>query len=172
MDYFKPHKYYKNIYEINYKKLKDEGIKCLVFDLDNTLGLITNIKCPDKTRDLLRSLQEDFCIFISSNNTRSRIIPYMRDLGVGGVSWSMKPSTRGLRKIKRDYKFKKNEMVMIGDQIVTDILAGKRFRIKTILVDPLGKEDLKITGLNRKIEEAILRKYSKKGVFERGKYYE
>ena len=71
MDYFKPHKYYKNIYEINYKKLKDEGIKCLVFDLDNTLGLITNIKCPDKTRDLLRSLQEDFCIFISSNNTRS-----------------------------------------------------------------------------------------------------
>lgn len=172
MDYFKPHRYYKNIYEINYKKLKKEGIKCLVFDLDNTLGLISNIKCPEKTRDLIRELQKDFCIFICSNNTRSRIVPYMKELGTGGVSWSMKPSRRGLRKIKRDYKFNKSEMVMIGDQIVTDIIAGKRFRIKTILVDPLGSEDLKVTGLNRRIEALIVNKYSKKGVFERGKYYE
>ena len=63
-------------------------------------------------------------------------------------------------------------MVMIGDQVVTDVLAGKRFHIKTILVDPLGKADLKITGLNRFIENIILKRYSKKGVFERGKYYE
>ena len=172
MGYFKPSKYYKDIYSIDYNKLKEEGIKCLVFDLDNTLGLITNLKCPDETRELLRKLQDDFCIFISSNNTKSRITPYMRDLGVGGVSWSMKPSTRGLRKIKKNYKFKKNEMVMIGDQIVTDIVAGKRFRIKTILVDPLGKADLKITGLNRMIEKFILKRYQKRGVFERGKYYE
>lgn len=84
----------------------------------------------------------------------------------------MKPSTRGLRKIKQNYNFKKNEMVMIGDQIVTDIIAGKRFRIKTILVDPLGNADLKITGLNRRIEKFILKRYQKRGVFERGKYYE
>ena len=48
MGYFKPNKYYKDIYSINYNKLKEEGIKCLVFDLDNTLGLITNLKCPDE----------------------------------------------------------------------------------------------------------------------------
>ena len=48
---------------------------------------------------------------------------------------------------------KKKEMCMIGDQIVTDVLAGNRFKIMTILVDPLGEKDLKITGLNRKIEE-------------------
>lgn len=172
MGYFKPTKYYKDIYSIDYKKLKEEGINCLIFDLDNTLGLISNIKCPEETRDLLRKLQDDFCVFICSNNTRSRLAPYLKDLGVGGVAWSLKPSTRGLRKIKHLYKFKKKEMVMIGDQIVTDIVAGKRFHIKTILVDPLGKADLKITGLNRMIENQILKRYSKKGVFERGKYYE
>ena len=62
-------------------------------------------------------------------------------------------------------------MCMIGDQIVTDILAGNRYRIMTILVDPLGEADLKITGLNRKIEKKIVDKYTKKGIFERGKYY-
>ena len=172
MGYLKPTMYYRDIYSINYKKLKKDGIKCLVYDLDNTLGQIHNRKCPEETRDLLRSLQNDFFVFISSNNTRSRLKPYLRDLGVGGISWSLKPSTRALRKIKRDYKFKKNEMVMIGDQIMTDVLAGKRFRIKTILVDPLGEKDLKISGLNRKLENFIIKKYEKKGLFERGKYYE
>ena len=63
-------------------------------------------------------------------------------------------------------------MVIIGDQIVTDILAGRRFNIKTILVDPLGEKDLKITSLNRKIEARIVKRYKEKGILERGKYYE
>ncbi len=171
MGLFKPKMYKKNIFEIDYNKLKEAGIKCLVFDLDNTLGLIDHKKCPRNTKKLLKSLQDDFLILISSNNTRKRIAPYLEDLGIGGVAWSMKPSTRGLRKIKRDYNLKKKEMCMIGDQIVTDILAGNRFKVMTILVDPLGKKDLKITGINRQLEARIVKRYEKKGIFERGKYY-
>lgn len=172
MHKFKPTMYRKNIFEIDYKKLKELGITCLVFDLDNTLGLISEKECPRKTKKLIKELQEDFLVLISSNNTGDRLKPYLEDLGIGGVAWSMKPSTRGLRKIKKDYKLKKKEMVMIGDQMVTDIFAGNRFRIMTILVDPLGEKDLKITGLNRKIESAIIKHYVKRNVFERGRYYE
>ena len=172
MHKFKPTMYRKNIFEIDYKKLKELGITCLVFDLDNTLGLISEKECPRKTKKLIKELQEDFLVLISSNNTGERLKPYLEDLGIGGVAWSMKPSTRGLRKIKKDYKLKKKEMVMIGDQMGTDIFAGNRFRIMTILVDPLGEKDLKITGLNRKIESAIIKHYVKRNVFERGRYYE
>ena len=63
-------------------------------------------------------------------------------------------------------------MCIIGDQIVTDVLCGNRFRIKTILVDPMGNKDLKITRINRKFEDYIIKKYEKRGIFERGKYYE
>ena len=169
---FRPTRYYKDIYHIDYEKLKEEGVTCLIYDLDNTLGLISNEKCPKKTKDLLKSLKNDFLVLICSNNTRSRIEPYLKDLGIGGVSWSFKPSTIGLRRVKRNYNLKKKEMVIIGDQIVTDVFAGNRFHIKTILVDPLGEKDMKITFLNRKIENAIIKKYMKKGIFERGKYYE
>ena len=96
---------------------------------------------------------------------------YLEELGIDGIAWSMKPSIRGLMIAKSKYKLKKKEMCIIGDQIVTDILAGNRFHIKTILVDPLGEKDLKITGLNRKIEGIIVKKYEKRGLFERGKYY-
>ena len=74
--------------------------------------------------------------------------------------------------VAQDSNLKKKEMVMIGDQIVTDVLAGKRFRIMTILVDPLGKKDLKITGLNRYWEDKIIRRYEKRGEFKRGSYYD
>ena len=172
MGLFKPAMYKKNIHEINYKKLKKLGIKCLVFDLDNTLGLIDNKKCPDESKELLKKLQDDFLVLVCSNNTKKRLAPYLKELGIGGVAWSLKPSTRGLRKIRRNHRLKKKEMCMIGDQIVTDILAGKRFKIMTILVDPLGEKDLKITALNRSIENYIVKKYEKRGKFKRGNYYE
>ena len=172
MGIFKPNIYKKNIFDIDYKKLKEEGIKCLIFDLDNTLGLISHKNCPDEAKNLVKKLQKDFIVVISSNNTKKRLKPYLEELGIDGMSWSMKPSIKSLIQIKRKYKLYKKEMCMIGDQIVTDILAGNRYRIKTILVDPLGEKDLKITGLNRKIESRIVKKYEKRGLFERGKYYE
>ena len=172
MGIFKPTMYKKNIFDIDYKKLRKEGIRSLVFDLHNTLGLIEHERCPRNAKKLIKELQKDFMIFIASNNSYKRIKPYMEDLGVGGVAWSMKPSTRGLRKIKKEYNLKKKEMVMIGDQIVTDVLAGKRFHIMTILVDPLGKKDLKITGLNRFWEDKIVKRYEKRGEFKRGNYYD
>lgn len=171
MNLFRPNMYKKNIFEIDYNKLRKQGITCLIFDLDNTLGLIEHEKCPLKTKKLLKELQKDFLILISSNNTKKRIAPYLKDLGIGGVAFSLKPSTKGLRKIKKHYNLNKKEMVMIGDQIVTDILSGNRYKIMTILVDPLGEKDLRITGLNRKIEAIIIKYYKKRGMFERGKYY-
>ena len=171
MGLFKPNIYQKTIFDVNYKKLKEQGVKCLVYDLDNTLGLISHKNCPDEAKELINRLKKDFIVVISSNNTKKRLKPYLDELGIDGVSWSMKPSIRGLIKIKAKYKLKKKEMCIIGDQIVTDILAGNRYHIKTILVDPLGEKDLKITELNRKIEAIIVKRYEKRGLFERGKYY-
>ena len=160
------------LFRSNYKELKTEGIKCLIFDLDNTLGLISHKNCPDDTKELINKLKKDFIVIIISNNTRKRLKPYLEELGIDGVAWSMKPSIKGLIRVKAKYKLKKKEMCIIGDQIVTDVLAGNRYHIKTILVDPLGEKDLKITGLNRKIESRIVKHYEKRGIFERGKYYE
>ena len=54
MALYKPTMYKKNIFDIDYKKLKENGIKCLVFDLDNTLGLIDQKKCPNETKKLIK----------------------------------------------------------------------------------------------------------------------
>lgn len=171
MNLFKPTIYQKNIFEIDYSRLKELGITCLVFDLDNTLGMIEHKKCPDEVRKLILKLKKDFLIIICSNNMKRRIKPYLEELEVDGTCWSMKPSTIGLSRIKNNYHLDKKEMCLIGDQMITDILSGNRFHIKTILVDPMGEKELKITSVSRKIENKIIKHYQKKGIFERGKYY-
>lgn len=172
MERFKPTIYQKSVYDIDYKKLKGKGIKCLVFDLDNTLGLLEHHVPPKKTSDLINKLKKDFIVVIISNNSKKRIKPYIESLDIDAIYWALKPSIIGLSRVKKNYHLAKEEMAIIGDQLVTDILAGTRFKITTILVDPMGKKDLKITALNRKIEEHILKKYQKRHVLERGKYYE
>lgn len=172
MAFLKADIYQKTIFDVDYKKLKQDGIKCLVFDLDNTLSLIDEDRCPKETKKLLEKLKKDFFVFICSNNNKERIIPFVEELKIEGEAFSLKPIPKGLMRIRKKCGIKKKEMVMIGDQLVTDVLSGKIYGVCTVLVDPLGDKDLKITGLNRKIERLILKKYEKDGVFKRGSYYE
>ena len=52
IDKFVPDIYQKSIYDIDYKKLKKSGIKCIIFDLDNTLAPISMTKPSKKIKDL------------------------------------------------------------------------------------------------------------------------
>lgn len=171
MKYY-PNMYKKDIFDINYKKLKEIGIKCLIFDLDNTIALIDEHIIPDKTKKFLINLKKDFEIVIISNNVTKRVKKYADYLKCDFVANSMKPLSRGYKKISKKYNLDANEMCMIGDQIVTDIYGGNRFGTYTILVDPLGEKDLKITSLNRFIESKILKKYENEGIMKKGVYYE
>lgn len=167
-----PDHYVKNISQIPYQQLKEKNVKCLIFDLDNTLALLSEKECPKRVEALISKLKKEFQVFMITNSTKKRAHPYQEKLKIPVISMAMKPSTLGLKRIAKKYQFKKQEMVMIGDQLMTDILSGKKFGIRTVLVDPLGEKDLKITKLNRMIENKIIKRYQKKGLFERGKYYE
>lgn len=169
---FYPNMYKKNIHDINYKKLKKQGIKCLVFDLDNTIALIDQHIITDDTKKLLIDLKKDFQVVIISNNVTSRVKSYANYLDCDFIANATKPLSRGYKKISKKYNLKPNEMCMIGDQIVTDIYGGNRFGMFTVLIDPLGKKDLKITSLNRFIEGKILKYYENKSIMKKGVYYE
>ena len=63
---YKPTYYYKNLFTINYKKLKENNIKCLLIDLDNTIAP-TYIKTPSKEIiKLFDKLKKDFKLIIVS----------------------------------------------------------------------------------------------------------
>ncbi len=169
---FLPKMYQKSIYTISYQNLKQKGIKCLVFDLDNTLRLIDEKLPSKKVFQLIRTLEKDFIVLILSNSLKKEVLSYKNALQVEGIGHARKPSTKGLQFISQKYHVKPHEIAMIGDQLVTDILSGNRFGAYTIYVDALGTKDLKITYFNRFIERRIIRSYERQKIFKRGVYYE
>ncbi len=166
-----PKMYKKNIFEVPYQKLKKEGIKCIAFDLDNTIALIDQEKVEQTTIDFIKKLKEDFRVLIISNNYKPRVSSYAELFDCDYVSCALKPSTSGFKRMRKKYNLKKEEIAIVGDQLVTDILGGSRAGAFTILVDPLGIKDLKITSINRFIERRILKSFKKKDLLIKGVYY-
>ena len=167
-----PDIYKKNIFDINYLKLKDKGIKCLIFDLDNTLALIDSTKVEDKVKELIAKLKKEFLIIIVSNSPKKRVSLFGKDLDVDYYPFALKPNIRTLKKIKSKYKLESSSIAIIGDQFITDMGYGYKGKITKIYVDPLATKDLKITNINRYLEDKIMSKYNKNNLFKKGKYYE
>ena len=167
-----PDIYKKNIFAINYDKLKKKDIKCLIFDLDNTLALIDATKVESNVKELITKLKKDFLVVIVSNSSKKRVSKFSEDLGVDSYPSARKPTIRTLKKIKSKYNLESKSIAIIGDQFITDMGYGYKGNITKIFVDPLAKKDLKITNFNRYLEEKIMNKYSKNNLFKKGKYYE
>ena len=150
---YEPKCYYKDIYSVNYQRLKKLGIKLLIFDLDNTLGLIKDKVMPKKSKELITKLKNDFKIVVASNNFKRRVNLFVDNL-CDYVSMSLKPTKRLVRVINKRYSFSNNEICIIGDQLVTDIKLGNKVGYYTVLTDPLG-EDGKVSLLNRMNEKKV-----------------
>lgn len=174
MDKFVPDMYQKNIYVIDYESLKNRGIKCIIFDLDNTLTSPSSIKTSKKLIKLIDDLYEmNFKVVIMSNNFKKRIAPIKEALRVDCLALAMKPLTFGFYKILKRYHLQKSEVVIIGDQLLTDIWGGNKTGITTILVNPVSLvDDITWTKFNRILEKWIVKRLIQKGLFEKGHYYE
>ena len=165
--------YKKDIFDIDYKQLKKDGIKCLIFDLDNTLTKIDNNIPSKETVKLIEDLKKDFEVYIlTNNNNKDRLNEVSKNLNLPYVPFALKPSKIGFKKILKKVNVTEEETCVIGDQIVTDIIGGNRLKSTTILVDPLGKKDLKITSFNRFLEKKIVKNLEKKNIFKKGEYYD
>lgn len=174
MDIFVPDIYQKSIYTIDYGKLKKRGIKCILFDLDNTLVPYTEDVPYSDLKNLFLRLEDDykFKVIIMSNSGKKRLTPFKEQLNVDVAYSSMKPLKFKYKKIMRIYNYKPSQVAAIGDQLITDMLGANRFGITTILVNPIGEYEPLRTKVNRFMERKIINRLNKKGVLEKGKYYD
>lgn len=173
MDHFIPDIYQKSIYTIDYKALKKSGIKCLIFDLNNTLAPLS-MEIPEKDlKDLFAYLEGmKFKLIIMSNDTKSRVEPFKEKLNVDAAYKSKKPSKKKYQKIMNIYHLKVHEIASIGDHLITDIYGANKMGFTSILVNPISNRDIKTNNLYKPLEKRIYNQLQKKGILERGKYYE
>ena len=172
-DKFVPDIYTKSIYTVDYKSLKRNKVKCLIFDLNNTIAPLTLKKPNKKLIDLFDELKDmKFKIYIVSNSSKKRVEPFKNVLGVDSSYFSMKPFLKKYKKIYNINKYKDNQIAVIGDELITDIWSANRMNFISIFVNPIGTKEYVSTKIGRYFESLIINKLTNKKLFRKGKYYE
>jgi len=162
MKLFTPDAYYPSIHSIDLVELYEMGIRLILTDLDNTL-VSYDVAIP--TEEIVAFKQKangiGFKLIVISNNKKKRVGQFADALEVDYTHSAKKPFKRHFKKYLKDYK--REEIAIIGDQLLTDILGGNRMGFYTILVDVIDyKKEQFFTKFNRKIERFIKKRINLK----------
>lgn len=154
---------YNKVEEIPYFVFDKFNIQLVMFDMDNTL-IDGYIQYSDELKKWVKGLKKKgIKLYILSNSRYSNTVKEIsHKLGMQYYLGANKPFLKGFKYILEKEKVDKQNVIMIGDQIFTDVLGGNRFGIKTILVNPIGKKESILTKVKRPIEKIVLRRIKKK----------
>ena len=170
MKIYRPDIYQKDVFSINYEKLKKKNIKVLIYDIDDTLIPSNEIKLKKETINLITKLKKDFKIILLTNSPSFRSNKIKKQLDVDCYSLSMKPLKYNLNKIMKNYD--KKDVVLIGDRLLTDIKLANNYNIMSILVDPITNHNFILVKIMKILkEEPLYKELEKQNILIRGKYY-
>lgn len=172
MEKKRPDIYQNTISNIPFAILKENGIKLILVDIDNTLLRYKEQQVEKSIEEEVKKWKRDFQIVLFSNSSKKKVKKIAEQLRVPFVFRALKPLRRRFLKVLKEWKVEPCETAIIGDQLFTDIKGGNKVGITTILVSPLSDKDDFLTCMNRKREELAFRKMSAKGIFFKGRYYE
>lgn len=101
-------------------------------------------------------------VIVVSNNSHSRVKRALRNIQLPFVSRALKPLGFGIHRALRKLNLNADQVVMVGDQLLTDILAANSAGTRSILVKPLLNSDAWNTKINRFFEYFIQKRLTKK----------
>lgn len=130
---------YKSIYELDGRALAAQGITLVLADLDNTLARYGQWEPEQRLRDWVDSLHSSGVeVFILSNSRKpTRVKEFALALNVPYLGHSGKPKRAGYQRALKQMGRRREETVMIGDQIFTDVLGANRAGIRSYLIEPI-----------------------------------
>ena len=160
---FYPKKHINNVLEITDSFLKENKIKAVLLDIDNTLIDYDNnvLKGLENWIENLKKQNIKFCI-LSNTNKKEKAEKISKLLDIPYVFFATKPFKRGFKKAKKILNIEDNTSIaVVGDQILTDVFGANKCKMYSILVSPIKSKDIFVTRINRIIEKQILKKYYK-----------
>ncbi len=148
----------KNIYEIDFKKLKLQGITALIIDIDETLLPRISSDITPKIFEWIMDRKEDgFKLCLTSNSRHPLRVKYIGEtLRVPTIALGLKPLPFAFWKSLEILKSKPENAAMIGDQLFMDILGANLLKIYSIYVKHVTPETFWPRIWMRQAEEWVL----------------
>src|SRR5699024_1650018 len=127
LNLFLPNKHVNHIYDITPAFLQSKNIKGMIVDLDNTLLPWGMAHATEEVIEWLRKMKEaSIQVTILSNNNADRVFIFAETLEAPFVSRAKKPVRRAFLKAQKMMNLNKEEIIVVGDQLLTDVLGGNR----------------------------------------------
>lgn len=118
--------------------IKQHGLRGLVLDVDETIVPIREAETTPEVRNWFANLRAQVPIWLVSNNLNEpRIRRIAQSLNAPYITGAGKPSRRKLRQATEAMQLPIEQIAMVGDRLFTDVLAGNRLGMFTILVEPM-----------------------------------
>ncbi len=158
-----PKAYLQSVKEITISFLKENKIKALILDVDNTI-LDFDKKIPEGIQEWCENLKKEgiqFCI-LSNSNQKQKVKMVAETLHISYFYFATKPLKRGFKKAIQFLQEDRKNIAAVGDQIFTDVIGANRMHLFSILVKPIGHKDLLLTRIKRPLENFIIKKYQEK----------
>lgn len=143
--------------EITPELIIEYGFKGILVDLDDTL-VEHNYPVPTvEVKAWLESMKKNrIPVCIISNNQKKRMMSFVQDLDVGYFYNAFKPRTHVINSAVGVMNIKRENAVLIGDQLFTDIKAANKAGIQAFLVKPIGQNSTLFIKLKRILERKII----------------
>ncbi len=144
-----------SIHDIDFDKLLNSGKRIFLFDFDNTINVWRSTHVPEQAAELFDYLKSKGAEIYIVSNGRKRNLDYEIP-----VIWrAFKPFAFKVR-LKLNQKLKqKEEVVVIGDQVFTDVLFAKLLGVDVIKVEPIDKSKEAFGTKILRFFENILRRF-------------
>jgi HAD superfamily phosphatase (TIGR01668 family) len=127
--------------ELPLQELLDQPIRALVLDVDRTLLPRRQAVLPDSALRWLEVARQHMPIHLFSNNpSRQRIGAVAAQLQLPYTISAGKPRRSALRRVLAELKLPHHEVALIGDRLFTDVIAGNRLGLFTVLVKPIDPD--------------------------------
>ena len=120
--------------------LKKHDITLLLTDLDYTLAPKSVRRPDDALKDWIGTLKAAgiTVMIVSNNRSGVRVTEFCRDLGIDYQGHAGKPSPKGLQAAMERAGTAPAHTAMLGDKLLTDMLAARRAGVMALMVEPLG----------------------------------
>ena len=146
-----------HITDLGVEELRALGVRGLLLDADNTLTTHKSSLLADGVAEWLKRMREaGFALMLASNAKEERILPFAQKLGLPCVGMCCKPLPGGLLRAGRRLGIAPDGLALVGDQVFTDLLAGKAAGVKTVLVTPWQRETGRAFRVKRGLERPFL----------------
>ena len=155
------------LFDIDIDALAAQGIRGIIFDLDNTIIPWDSREMDATIVAWLRDvLDRGFKVAIVSNNWRGRVREIAARFDLPFVSRAYKPAKTGFRRALVELGLEPGEVAVVGDQLFTDVLGGNRLGLMTIWVKPLSAHEFIGTRIQRRAERLAVRMLRAKGLMK------